>query len=60
MRIELDVYSFGVAGRNLDDETVTTAQAVRNLLEQTRLAEDVFGKQVAPRVHAELDREETR
>ncbi|MCU1474602.1 LLM class flavin-dependent oxidoreductase [Amnibacterium sp.] len=41
MRFELGVYSFGVAGRNLEGETVTTAQAVRNLLEQIRVAEEV-------------------
>jgi alkanesulfonate monooxygenase SsuD/methylene tetrahydromethanopterin reductase-like flavin-dependent oxidoreductase (luciferase family) len=41
MTFELGAYSFGVAGRNLEGETVTTAQAVRNLLEQITLAEDV-------------------
>jgi hypothetical protein len=29
------------------------------LLEQTRLAEHVFGAQAAPRAHAELDQEQT-
>jgi alkanesulfonate monooxygenase SsuD/methylene tetrahydromethanopterin reductase-like flavin-dependent oxidoreductase (luciferase family) len=38
---ELGVYSFGVAGPTLGGETVTTAQAVRNTLEQIRLAEEV-------------------
>ncbi|MDQ1663507.1 MAG: hypothetical protein QOJ68_3487, partial [Blastococcus sp.] len=41
MTFELGAYSFGVAGPNLDGETVTTAQAVRNMLEQIRLAEEV-------------------
>jgi alkanesulfonate monooxygenase SsuD/methylene tetrahydromethanopterin reductase-like flavin-dependent oxidoreductase (luciferase family) len=41
MTFELGAYSFGVAGPSLDGETVTMAQAVRNLLEQIRLAEDV-------------------
>lgn len=38
---ELGAYSFGVAGRNLEGEVVTTAQAVRNVLEQIQLAEQV-------------------
>ena len=33
LTFESDVDSFGVAGRNVDGKTVTTAQAVRNLLE---------------------------
>jgi len=41
MTFELGAYSFGVAGKNLDGEVVTTAQAVRNMLEQIRLAEQV-------------------
>lgn len=41
MRFELGVYSFGVAGRNLEGEVVSTAQAVRNTLEQVQLAEQV-------------------
>jgi alkanesulfonate monooxygenase SsuD/methylene tetrahydromethanopterin reductase-like flavin-dependent oxidoreductase (luciferase family) len=41
MRFELGAYSFGVAGKNPDGEVVSTAQAVRNLLEQVRLAEEV-------------------
>lgn len=40
-RFELGAYSFGVAGRNLEGDTVSTAQAVRNMLEQIRLAEEV-------------------
>src|ERR1700760_1634162 len=39
MRFELGAYSFGAAGKNPEGETVSTAQAVRNLLEQIRLAE---------------------
>jgi alkanesulfonate monooxygenase SsuD/methylene tetrahydromethanopterin reductase-like flavin-dependent oxidoreductase (luciferase family) len=39
MKFELGAYSFGAAGKNPEGETVTTAQAVRNLLEQIRLAE---------------------
>ncbi len=46
-KFELGVYSFGAAGKSPDGGTVTTAQAVRNLLEQIRLAEqaglDFFG-----------------
>jgi alkanesulfonate monooxygenase SsuD/methylene tetrahydromethanopterin reductase-like flavin-dependent oxidoreductase (luciferase family) len=46
-KFELGVYSFGSAGRDSDGNIVTTAQAVRNLLEQIRLAEqaglDFFG-----------------
>jgi len=41
MTFELGVYSFGVAGRNLEGDTVSTAQAVRNMLEQIQLAEQV-------------------
>ena len=41
MRFELGAYSFGAAGKSPEGETVTTAQAVRNLLEQIRLAEQV-------------------
>jgi alkanesulfonate monooxygenase SsuD/methylene tetrahydromethanopterin reductase-like flavin-dependent oxidoreductase (luciferase family) len=41
MRFELGVYSFGVAGRDGDGNSVTHAQAVRNVLEQIRLAEEV-------------------
>jgi alkanesulfonate monooxygenase SsuD/methylene tetrahydromethanopterin reductase-like flavin-dependent oxidoreductase (luciferase family) len=44
---ELGAYSFGSAGQNPEGETVSTAQAVRNLLEQIRVAEqaglDFFG-----------------
>jgi alkanesulfonate monooxygenase SsuD/methylene tetrahydromethanopterin reductase-like flavin-dependent oxidoreductase (luciferase family) len=47
MRFELGAYSFGAAGKGPEGETVSTAQAVRNLLEQIRLAEqaglDFFG-----------------
>src|ERR1700761_4501636 len=39
MKFELGAYSFGAAGKNPEGETVTTAQAVRNMLEQIRLAE---------------------
>ena len=39
MTFELGAYSFGAAGKNPEGETVSTAQAVRNLLEQIRLAE---------------------
>jgi hypothetical protein len=39
VKFELGAYSFGVAGKNSGGETVTTAQAVRNMLEQIRLAE---------------------
>lgn len=41
MRFELGAYSFGVAGRDGDGNLVTHAQAVRNVLEQIRLAEQV-------------------
>src|SRR4051812_4771736 len=41
MKFELGVYSFGVAGRDSQGRTVSTAQAVENVLEQIRLAEDV-------------------
>jgi alkanesulfonate monooxygenase SsuD/methylene tetrahydromethanopterin reductase-like flavin-dependent oxidoreductase (luciferase family) len=41
MRFELGVYSFGVAGRDSEGNLVTTAQAVRNVLEQIRVAEEV-------------------
>jgi alkanesulfonate monooxygenase SsuD/methylene tetrahydromethanopterin reductase-like flavin-dependent oxidoreductase (luciferase family) len=40
-KFELGVYSFGVAGRNPAGDVVSTAQAVRNMLEQIRLAEQV-------------------
>jgi alkanesulfonate monooxygenase SsuD/methylene tetrahydromethanopterin reductase-like flavin-dependent oxidoreductase (luciferase family) len=40
-KFELGVYSFGVAGRDSDGDFVSTAQAVRNVLEQIRLAEQV-------------------
>jgi alkanesulfonate monooxygenase SsuD/methylene tetrahydromethanopterin reductase-like flavin-dependent oxidoreductase (luciferase family) len=47
MKFELGVYSFGVAGRDSGGDFVTTAQAVRNVLEQIRVAEqaglDFFG-----------------
>jgi alkanesulfonate monooxygenase SsuD/methylene tetrahydromethanopterin reductase-like flavin-dependent oxidoreductase (luciferase family) len=47
VKFELGVYSFGVAGRDSDGNLVSTAQAVRNVLEQIRLAEqaglDFFG-----------------
>jgi alkanesulfonate monooxygenase SsuD/methylene tetrahydromethanopterin reductase-like flavin-dependent oxidoreductase (luciferase family) len=39
--MELGVYSFGVSGTNPDGETVSTAQAVRNMLEAIQLAEQV-------------------
>ncbi|WP_375399258.1 LLM class flavin-dependent oxidoreductase [uncultured Amnibacterium sp.] len=41
MSFELGAYSFGVAGRSPDGEVVSTAQAVWNMLEQIRLAEQV-------------------
>jgi alkanesulfonate monooxygenase SsuD/methylene tetrahydromethanopterin reductase-like flavin-dependent oxidoreductase (luciferase family) len=41
VRFELGVYSFGAAGAGPDDEVTSTAQAVRNLLEQIRVAEQV-------------------
>lgn len=41
MAFELGAYSFGVAGRNRDGEVVSSAQAVRNMLERSRLAEEV-------------------
>jgi alkanesulfonate monooxygenase SsuD/methylene tetrahydromethanopterin reductase-like flavin-dependent oxidoreductase (luciferase family) len=41
MRFELGVYSFGVAGPSPDGEVVSTAQAVRNMLEQIQLADQV-------------------
>jgi alkanesulfonate monooxygenase SsuD/methylene tetrahydromethanopterin reductase-like flavin-dependent oxidoreductase (luciferase family) len=41
MRFELGVYSFGVAGRDSEGNDVTQAMAVRNVLEQIRLAEEV-------------------
>ena len=41
MRFELGAYSFGVAGASPDGEVVSTAQAVRNMLEQIQLAEQV-------------------
>jgi alkanesulfonate monooxygenase SsuD/methylene tetrahydromethanopterin reductase-like flavin-dependent oxidoreductase (luciferase family) len=41
VRFELGVYSFGVAGSSPDGEVVSTAQAVRNMLEQIQLAEQV-------------------
>ncbi|NMO54872.1 LLM class flavin-dependent oxidoreductase [Actinoplanes sp. TBRC 11911] len=40
-KFELGVYSFGVAGPDSDGDFVSTAQAVRNVLEQIRLAEQV-------------------
>jgi alkanesulfonate monooxygenase SsuD/methylene tetrahydromethanopterin reductase-like flavin-dependent oxidoreductase (luciferase family) len=39
VKFELGAYSFGAAGKNPEGETVSTAQAVRNLLEQIRVAE---------------------
>lgn len=39
MTFELGAYSFGAAGRTPDGTSVSTAQAVRNMLEQIRLAE---------------------
>jgi alkanesulfonate monooxygenase SsuD/methylene tetrahydromethanopterin reductase-like flavin-dependent oxidoreductase (luciferase family) len=41
MTLELGAYSFGVSGRDSEGNVVTTAQAVRNVLEQIRLAEQV-------------------
>jgi alkanesulfonate monooxygenase SsuD/methylene tetrahydromethanopterin reductase-like flavin-dependent oxidoreductase (luciferase family) len=41
MNFELGAYSFGVAGRDSEGNLVTTAQAVRNVLEQIRVAEEV-------------------
>jgi alkanesulfonate monooxygenase SsuD/methylene tetrahydromethanopterin reductase-like flavin-dependent oxidoreductase (luciferase family) len=41
VKFELGAYSFGVAGENLEGEVVSTAQAVRNMLDQIRLAEEV-------------------
>jgi alkanesulfonate monooxygenase SsuD/methylene tetrahydromethanopterin reductase-like flavin-dependent oxidoreductase (luciferase family) len=41
MSFELGAYSFGAAGTNSDGEVVTTAQAIRNMLEQIQLAEQV-------------------
>ncbi|WP_426242147.1 LLM class flavin-dependent oxidoreductase [Nocardioides sp. LHG3406-4] len=41
MRFELGAYSFGVAGRDSEGTMVTSAQAVRNVLEQIRVAEQV-------------------
>lgn len=41
MTFELGAYSFGFAGRSPDSEVVSTAQAVRNMLEQIRVAEQV-------------------
>ena len=41
MTFELGAYSFGVSGRDSEGKVVTTAQAVRNVLEQIRLAEEV-------------------
>jgi alkanesulfonate monooxygenase SsuD/methylene tetrahydromethanopterin reductase-like flavin-dependent oxidoreductase (luciferase family) len=47
MSFELGVYSFGVAGPDSEGDVVSTAQAVRNILEQIRVAEavglDFFG-----------------
>src|SRR3984957_16265542 len=47
MKFELGAYSFGAAGKSPEGEMVSTAQAVRNLLEQIRVAEqaglDFFG-----------------
>jgi alkanesulfonate monooxygenase SsuD/methylene tetrahydromethanopterin reductase-like flavin-dependent oxidoreductase (luciferase family) len=42
MKFELGAYSFGAAGKNPEGETITTAQAVRNLLEQIVLAEPIL------------------
>lgn len=39
--MELGVYSFGVAGRNLHGDPVSSAQAVRNMLETIQLADQV-------------------
>ena len=41
MKFELGVYSFGVARRDSEGNLVTTAQAMRNVLEQIRVAEEV-------------------
>jgi alkanesulfonate monooxygenase SsuD/methylene tetrahydromethanopterin reductase-like flavin-dependent oxidoreductase (luciferase family) len=41
MTFELGVYSFGVAGRDSEGNVVSSAQAVRNVLEQIRVAEQV-------------------
>ncbi|MET7996736.1 LLM class flavin-dependent oxidoreductase [Amycolatopsis sp. NPDC005232] len=41
MRFELGVYSFGVAGRDSNGDEVSTAQAVRNVLAQIHVAEQV-------------------
>jgi alkanesulfonate monooxygenase SsuD/methylene tetrahydromethanopterin reductase-like flavin-dependent oxidoreductase (luciferase family) len=41
LKFELGAYSFGVAGRDSDGNVHTTAQAVRNVLEQIRVAEEV-------------------
>jgi len=41
MKFELGAYSFGVAGKNLEGDVVTTAQAVRNMFEQILLADDI-------------------
>jgi alkanesulfonate monooxygenase SsuD/methylene tetrahydromethanopterin reductase-like flavin-dependent oxidoreductase (luciferase family) len=41
MTFELGVYSFGAAGRRLDGSVVSSAQAVRNMLEQITVAEQV-------------------
>jgi alkanesulfonate monooxygenase SsuD/methylene tetrahydromethanopterin reductase-like flavin-dependent oxidoreductase (luciferase family) len=40
-KFELGVYSFGVAGRDTEGTVITQATAVRNVLEQIRLAEEV-------------------
>jgi alkanesulfonate monooxygenase SsuD/methylene tetrahydromethanopterin reductase-like flavin-dependent oxidoreductase (luciferase family) len=41
MTFQLGVYSFGAAGHGRDGQQVSTAQAVRNVLEQIRLADQV-------------------
>ncbi|MBF8191773.1 LLM class flavin-dependent oxidoreductase [Nonomuraea sp. K274] len=41
MSFELGAYSFGMAGRDSEGNMVTSAQAVRNVLEQIRVAEEV-------------------
>jgi alkanesulfonate monooxygenase SsuD/methylene tetrahydromethanopterin reductase-like flavin-dependent oxidoreductase (luciferase family) len=41
MKFELGAYSFGVAGRDSEGTVVSHANAVRNVLEQIRLAEQV-------------------
>ena len=41
MRFELGAYSFGVAGRDSEGTVVSSSQAVRNVIEQIRVAEEV-------------------